>query len=187
MRQKSNFVILAILTALFAISAVPMSAQGRGLGNLAARLAGSQEVPVVMTTGRGGFQAQLSPDGSSLSYELSYSDVEGEVKQAHIHLGQQGVNGGIMAFLCTNLGNGPAGTPACPAAPGTVTGTVTSTEVVGPSDQGVMAGEFDELIRALRAGNAYVNVHSDLFPSGEIRGQVGPGLGRGRGRGRGPR
>ena len=96
-----------------------MSAQGRGPGNVAARLGGSQEVPVVMTTGRGAFKGQLSPDGTSLSYDLSYSDVEGLVTQAHIHLGQQGVNGGIMAFPCTNLVNGPApaGTPACPDSP----------------------------------------------------------------------
>ncbi len=190
MRPQSNLVIGALLTAVSLISAIPMSAQGRGPVNLGARLGGSQEVPVVMTTGRGAFKGQLSPDGMSLSYELSYSDLEGEVTQAHIHLGQPGVNGGVMAFLCTDLGNGPAGTPDCPDSPaGTVSGTVMALQIVGPANQGVMTEEFDEFVRALQQRSAYVNVHSDLFPTGEIRGQVSPGLGRGqgRGRGRGPR
>jgi len=45
--------------------------------------------------------------------------------------------------------------------------------VIGPSSQGVAAGEFDELIRAIRAGATYVNVHSTLYPPGEIRAQIG--------------
>ena len=54
-----------------------------------------------------------------IEYRLSYSDLEGDVLQAHIHLGQEHVNGGISAFLCSNLleppaGPPPPGTPPCP-------------------------------------------------------------------------
>lgn len=94
------------------------------------------------------------------------------VQQAHIHLGRRGVNGGIMVFLCSNLGNGPAGTPACPTPAGTVTGTLTAASVVGPAAQGIVAGEFAEVINAIRNGAAYVNIHTQAFPSGEIRDQV---------------
>jgi hypothetical protein len=82
------------------------------------------------------------------------------------------VNGGISIFLCTNLGNGPAGTQACPTAPATISGTVMAADVIGPAGQGIAPGELDEVIRAIRNGSVYVNVHSDLFPGGEIRGQL---------------
>ena len=81
-------------------------------------LVGTQEVPAISTDGRGSFRARISNDGSAIYYELAYADLEGTVTQAHIHIGQKSVNGGIAAFLCSNLGNGPAGTQACPAATG---------------------------------------------------------------------
>jgi CHRD domain len=80
-----------------------------------------------------------------------------------------------MVFLCTNLGNGTPGTPLCPAGGGTVEGTFTAEDVIGPAGQGVDAGEFEEAIRAMRAGAAYVNVHTEKYPGGEIRGQINEG------------
>ena len=83
------------------------------------------------------------------------------------------MNGGISVFLCSNLGNGPAGTQACPPS-GTVTGTIRPVDVIGPRRRkGSRAGEFAELVKALRAGVAYANVHSSVWPGGEIRGQLG--------------
>jgi hypothetical protein len=137
-----------------------------------ARLSGFEEVPVVSTGASGEFQARLRVEGEEISYELSYAGLEGTVQQAHIHLGQRDVNGGISVFLCTNLGNGPAGTQACPASPATITGTIRPADVVGPAAQGIAPGEFGELARAILAGVTYANVHSSKFPNGEIRGQL---------------
>src|SRR5690606_18918505 len=81
-------------------------------------------------------------------------------------------NGGISAFLCTNLGNGPAGTQPCPDTTATLSGTITPEQIIGPTEQGIAAGEFEELVRAIRSGAAYVHVHTMTFPAGEIRGQV---------------
>jgi hypothetical protein len=53
-----------------------------------------------------------------------------------------------------------------------VTGTIVPTDVIGPVGQGIAAGEFDELVAAMRAGRAYANVHSTKFPGGEVRGQI---------------
>ena len=103
-----------------------------------------------------------------------------QTTQAHIHFSRPGVNGGIIAWLC---GAGSAQNTVCPAS-GTVTGTVAAGDVIGPAGQGIDAGEFDELLRAMRAGSTYVNVHSSMFGDGEIRGQVAVSRHTNRGRGR---
>jgi hypothetical protein len=143
-----------------------------GFKNIKASLIGYDEVPAVSTTGHGEFRARISKDETQISYELSYADLVGNVLQSHIHLGQPGVNGGIIIFLCSNLGNGPAGTPLCPTPSGTVAGELTASGVIGPAGQGIAPGEFAELIRAMRAGATYVNVHSTTWPGGEIRQQI---------------
>jgi len=45
-------------------------------------------------------------------------------------------------------------------------------DVVGPANQGIAAGQVGSVIDAIRAGAAYGNVHSTMFPSGETRGQL---------------
>jgi CHRD domain len=138
-----------------------------------AKLEGYQEVPAVSSSGSGKFKAQLMPDGS-LHYELSYQDLVGTPFMSHIHLGQQHTNGGIMLWLCGNTPDTtlPAGTPSCPVPGGTVTGTLTSAQVVGPAAQLITTGELAEVLRAMRQGAAYVNVHTTSARGGEIRGQV---------------
>ena len=132
-----------------------------------ADLAGSEEPPPISTPGRGLFVATLNDAETSLGFFLTYFGLEGQAMMAHIHFAPRGVNGGIVAFLC-----GGGGKPDCPAPGVPATGTVTAADVTGPANQGIAAGEFAELLRALRAGDTYVNVHTSLFPSGEVRGQV---------------
>ena len=146
--------------------------QGDSQPVLKATLKGLAEVPAVISDGHGRFQATLNQAGDELTYSLSYTDLEGAAQQAHIHVGQRFAAGGIAVFLCTNLGNGPAGTQACPNAPGAITGTIKAADVIGPATQGVGAGDFTDLLRAIRVGDAYVNVHTDVAPGGEIRGQL---------------
>ncbi len=81
-------------------------------------------------------------------------------------------------FLCTNLGNGPAGIQPCPQS-GTITGVITAADVspnipatAAARTQGVNTGELAELIAAIRAGATYVNIHSTLWPGGEVRSQI---------------
>jgi hypothetical protein len=137
-------------------------------------LTGYEETPLALSTsGTAEFRAKTSPGTQEISYELSYSNLEGTVTQAHIHFGARGQSGGIMIFLCTNLGNGPAGTQACPAAPATITGTIDPADIIGPTAQGIAAGEFAEALEAMGSGAAYVNVHSTLYPVGEVRAQIG--------------
>lgn len=166
MRTLHIWTLVSLVALLAAVAAEAAPRQVR------AELKGLEEVPAISTAGHGTFRGSISNDGEEMAFELSYDALEGNVAQAHIHLGQRGVNGGVAIFLCSNLGNGPPGTPACPSPPATVAGTVSAADVVGPAAQGVAAGEWAEIRRAIRAGATYVNVHSDLFPGGEIRGQL---------------
>jgi hypothetical protein len=154
--------MLATLGILLAILGVPGWAAG---DEAQATLSGSQEVPAISTVASGRFEGDIN--ATSMAYTLSYSGIEGgSVLDAHIHVGQPDVNGGIVVYLC-----GGAGKPPCPPAPGTVTGVILPTDVRGA--QGIPAGAFAEFVAAMRAGVTYVNVHSTPgFRDGEIRGSI---------------
>jgi CHRD domain len=138
------------------------------------RLSGLQEVPAISTPGSGRFRAFIEQSDDEISYRVTFSNLEAPITQSHIHFGNAGTNGGIVLFLCTNLGNGPAGTQLCPtnATEGTIEGTLDAADVTAVPAQGIAAGEFDEVLRAIRAGATYVNVHTTMFPGGEIRAQI---------------
>lgn len=181
---------LRITVSAFVLLAVAAVAVAQGVRALRGLLTGFEEVPAVSTTADGDFRAQINEREDEITYELSYRETEGTVTQAHIHLGQRSVNGGITVFLCSNLGNGPAGTQACPPAPATITGTIRPADVspnipatAAARAQGLEPGEFDQLVEAIRAGVTYVNVHTTKFPGGEIRSQIGPGQGNNKGKG----
>ena len=131
-------------------------------------------MPALSTPGVGEFKIDLNRAGDALNYSLTFSGLETAAAQAHIHFENATNNGPIVVFLCSNLGNGPAGTQACPAAGGTITGTIMAADVgAGAAAQGLGAGEFEEFVQALRSGATYVNVHSAGRPGGEIRAQIG--------------
>jgi CHRD domain len=176
-RKWAIVVAVSATTAAIAAGTSAMASEGNArveANNLHEQLTGYNENPLALsTTGDGQFQAHIDEQAQEISYELSYTGLEGAVTQAHIHFGSQSQVGGISVFLCSNLGNGPAGTQACPAAPATVTGTIRPADVIGPAGQGIAAGQFAELVAAIRSGATYVNVHSTLYPVGEIRAQLG--------------
>lgn len=170
---------LGLLIAVVAVLSASTIVFAQGFKKISEILSGYQEVPSVSTTGNGEFTARISNDESRIDWELSYSELEGAVQQSHIHIGNKGVNGGITVFLCTNLGNGPTGTQPCPAPPATITGTIFAADVspnipatAAARTQGLNTGEIDELIKAIRAGSTYVNIHSTTWPGGEIRSQI---------------
>ena len=104
---------------------------------------------------------------------MSYADTESPVTQAHIHFAAPAINGPIIVFFCSNLGNGPAGTQPCPAAPATISGTFSAVDVgAGGAAAGLEAGNLEELIAAIRAGATYANVHTTGRGGGEVRGQI---------------
>ena len=133
----------------------------------------------VSTPASGKFVAKIDEEDEIIHYELSYENLKGAVTQGHIHFGQRHTVGGIVVWLCQTEGTRAPPpvdsfdvTPLCPEPEGTVTGTITPAKVLAQTAQGFSAGDFDELVRAIRAGATYANVHSELFTPGEIRGQI---------------
>jgi CHRD domain-containing protein len=174
MRRKGMFAALAAGAAALAVAAYALAGgSGPGFNHLSATLGGYQETPSISSTGTANFTADVAKDGQSVDWKVSYAALEGNIAQSHIHFGQRGVAGGISVFLCTNLGNGPAGTQLCPGLhDGTISGTFRPVDVIGPAAQGITAGEWDELMNAIDAGKAYANIHSNIWPAGEIRAQL---------------
>jgi hypothetical protein len=144
---------------------------------VSAGLESTQEVPAVASPARGRFVALIDDHERAVAFELTYSGLQADVRQAHIHFAQRNVNGGIMVWLCGTATNpGPTGTQVCPQA-GRISGVITPGHVQAVLPQGIAEGDFDDFIRALRSGLAYANVHTAQSPGGEIRGQIRPGAG----------
>ena len=170
MRRKLTAVAAVVGVTGFAAAAVA----GDGRDDFETDLNGFEEVPSVSTSAGGQMDAEINRAGTEIRYVLRYRNLEGTPTQAHIHFGDEDVAGGISVWLCSRLASPPTppGVQECPLTqPATVTGTIRAADVVGPVPQGIDAGQFDELVRAMRAGLTYANVHSDRFPPGEIRGQ----------------
>ncbi|TCN41045.1 CHRD domain-containing protein [Kribbella orskensis] len=179
MASRARLVAVAIgigmaVTATGSVATAGSDSSGTTPNMLREQLTGYEEDPApISTNGTGRFQAKIDDRLQQITYQLSYTSLEGTVQQAHIHFGGKAQSGGISVFLCTNLGNGPVGTQLCPAAPATVTGTIKAADVIGPANQSLTAGQYDDFVKAIRNGTTYVNVHSSSFPGGEIRAQLG--------------
>jgi hypothetical protein len=178
--MRRRYLVLAAVVLGGVLLVASIAVAGGGKKNLKSDdLSGYQENPDVSTVATGEFRVELDDAARTLTYELEYSGLEGNVLQAHIHFGKRAVNGGVTVFLCGTATNpGPAGTPPCPTPGGTVSRTVPASQILAPSTgspavpQGIEAGNYEELAAALRAGHAYANVHSSKWPGGEIRAQI---------------
>ncbi|MEM3096223.1 MAG: CHRD domain-containing protein [Nitrososphaerota archaeon] len=165
MRRVYLWVAAALVVIAFLYGATAIASVGER--TFKARLDGFQETPSHYTSGWGFLNLWISQDGTSITYELWYVNVEADVTAAHIHLGAKGTAGGVIAFLC-----GGGGKPACPARAGTVSGTITASDIIGPADQGIQQGQMDKVVQSVRAGAVYANIHTSKYPAGEIRGQL---------------
>ena len=171
--MRRNFLASAFLGAAVLVLSVSANAQRfsgtfSGFNELGAQ---NNETGAILSEGKGTIKLKLDKSNNSITYELTYSGLSSNVLQSHIHFARVHSPGGIMVFFCTNLGNGPAGTPLCPAS-GTVTGTWTAASVVAVPGQNVPAGDFDALVEALESNSAYANIHTVTFKAGEIRGNL---------------
>jgi hypothetical protein len=167
--RKITFACAAVAAALVLTSGSLFAQDAK----YAARLKSYSEVPSISSTATGSFRATLSQDGTSVDYSLNHTGLSATILQAHIHFGQTHTNGAIMVFLCQTAQNpDPTGlAPEC-VQEGSVSGTITSANIIQAGAQGIGNGEFEEFLAALDAGSGYANIHTTSFTGGEIRGQV---------------
>lgn len=182
MRKLAVLISLLGLTGLTIVAAAALADRGNG-GNggnrFSAGLTGFEEVPSESTPGRGSLRVRVM-NGDTIHYVLQYEGfeaAEGATTGSHIHFGQRGVSGGVSAFLC-----GGGDKPPCTPIEGTIEGDIDAADVIGPAGQGIAAGEMAELIRAMRKGYTYANVHTTANGGGLIRGQIRHGNGHGKSR-----
>jgi CHRD domain-containing protein len=184
--MRRDRIIKAMLSAVLVV----FSASYAYAEEFFARLNGFQELGAlnnqtgaILSDGAGTLRLSLDRNAGMATFTLTFSDVGtteplvGTVTQAHIHFGKRHDSGGVMVFFCSNLGNGPAGTPACPLHSGTVSGTFTKESVVAIPAQNVKQLDFNALVEALGSNTAYANIHTTALGAGEIRGQIRKGLG----------
>jgi hypothetical protein len=137
-----------------------------------AHLDGYNEVPSDNSPATG--DLTLTVGNGQLTWKLTYKDfaTNNQPVVAHVHVGQPGVSGSVSFFFC----GGPK--PACPSSqngPVTITGTTLPADILGPTSQEFAAGDLNSIIKAIKAGITYANMHTPTLPAGEIRGQLGQG------------
>jgi hypothetical protein len=134
-----------------------------------AHLTGSQERPTpVVTDGSGEAIFMLSKDGLSLSYKVIINNLE-NVTQSHIHCGGQEAAGPVVTFLFDFVAEGVTVNGIL------AEGTITNADIIARPDTEICMGgvaNFAQLVEKMRAGEAYINVHTVAYPAGEIRGQI---------------
>jgi hypothetical protein len=164
---KRSLLFVPLLVLAVILIGLPAVALGRDDGaDFNARLIGVNETPSINTDGTATLKLKIN--SASIDFELTYQNLSLAPKVAHIHFGQVHVAGAVMVFFC-----GGGGQPACPSTTsGTITGTITAANVQAIPAQGIVAGDLAAVLRAIRAGAGYANMHTSNFPAGEIRGQI---------------
>jgi hypothetical protein len=143
------------------------------------KLSGDEENPVRVTGAHGSANVRLAKDGKSIDFQLVVNDIR-NVTQAHIHMAPKGTNGGIVVWFFPSV----KATAALPGGGGEHHGMLAQGTFTAADLRGALAGHpLSDLIAAIAAGKAYVNVHTDDgvapantgagdFPGGEVRGQL---------------
>lgn len=151
--MRRVFVLMFALGVLLAAGVTPVLAGGNSR-NAVAKLSGGAEVPQVVTDGHG----VGTVNAQRGTFKLNVVDLT-DVVAAHIHCAPAGANG-------------PVGVTLFSGGPATKNGRIASGTIL--PDPGNACGWADvaDVLGAIGAGNAYINVHTLSVPSGEIRGQL---------------
>lgn len=148
--------LLFVMLAAFVTASTGFAAET----SFKAKLSPKNEVPSHKTKASGKAEFKLSKDGKNLTYKLQVKHIV-DASAAHIHMGKAGTNGPPLVGLFSGEKKGKFS--------GTLSeGTITDQDLMGD----LKGKSLDDLVQIIKAGEAYVNVHTDAFPDGEIRGQI---------------
>ena len=167
-RQVLSAVGASIVASVGVSGQAAASSHGDAPRSYSAELTGDAEVPPVETDASGHATFEVSEDGTAVDYEVHVNSIC-NVTQAHIHLGEEEENGPVIVWLYPEDAQEPEliegrfdGTLA--------EGTFTEDDLVGPLE----GASFEEAAETLEDEGAYVNVHTEQHPPGEVRGQIRP-------------
>ncbi len=156
--RKIGLVILFLVVGLVSMGVTNGLAAEK---SFKAVLSGSQEIPAAKSMAKGDATFTLSKDGKELMYKVNVSDIE-NVDAAHIHFGKKGQNGPPLALI--DIKGKKAGKFS-----GTLAeGKITSSDLLGS----LKGKSVQDLLKDIESGDAYINVHTDKYPDGELRGQI---------------
>lgn len=149
------------IVALAGLASVSCNNALEGKEVFIANLSSADEVPARPTGANG--TAQIIVEGNQISYAIEVDDITA-ITFSHIHTAAPGVNGPVRLFLYPPRAGDPAPQVTVTDKHILVQATVDSSQVNGVT--------YEELLNAMRTGNAYVNVHTAQFPGGEMRGAI---------------
>ncbi len=167
MKLNIKKITISILFALTAWS-INATAVGINIANFKAKMSGDHNVPTLNSPASGVLKAEVDPYGEYIYFKLSYKGFTTQIRQANIHFASKFLNGGANLFLC----GGPK--PACPELSGSVEGKLYANDILGPAAQGIQPGDIKSVIKAMKKGLTYANIHTEEYRAGEIRGQIIP-------------
>lgn len=176
MSAKGFLALIAILATTLTVLTLAGVAATTSLSNSAfaqegrekfvANLSVSQVIPPIDSKATGSAEFEPTTNASSISYTVNVTDINA-VKAAHIHIGEIGQNGPIVVTLFKSE------TPT-----GQLSGLLSKGNITSDKLEGPMAGkQLSDLIDVMKSEGAYVNVHTQQNPDGEIRGQIEPAPG----------
>jgi hypothetical protein len=169
MIQNNKLFIILLFMSVLSVGSVSIllnTVKAQEEQSFSATLSGKEEVPPTESnsTGIAKFQVTTNNDNESqVSYWVNITGIK-EVNAAHIHNGTTGENGDIVA----TLSNGKSAEGDDRPRQIGFAGNITSNELQGPLED----EEISDLVSLMSDGNAYVNVHTDIYPDGAIRGQI---------------
>jgi hypothetical protein len=150
-----SFIVLMVLCSIVSYA----------YGSYVAHLSGEQEVPVAETEADGQAVFHLNENEDALEYKIIVANLE-NITMAHIHNAPAGQNGGVVAWLY------PSAPPAM-LIPGVSNGTLAEGSISESDLVGDLEGQtLSALLDMIKSGKAYVNIHTEQYPGGEIRGQI---------------
>ncbi len=171
MSQKNILSIIAVFAAVLSVGAVSIivnsaKVSAQGGETFSASLSGKDEVSPTKSNATGTAKFQVNDNSSQVSYWVNITGIK-KITGAHIHNGTTGQNGDVVVTLSK------AKSAKGKDSPPTIgfTGNITKDDLQGP----LKGKELSDLVSLMSNGSAYVNAHTDKYPKGAIRGQIGSG------------
>jgi len=151
-----------VLTAAVAMFVMGLAASANAeIIRFRATLTGSAEIPVVLTGAFATATVTLDTDTKTVSWNIDVWNLPSGINAAHFHVGPPGVAGPTVVNIPF---------PATASNDFNLSGSATTATAGLRPDQGIRS--WDDFLQSLTGGTIYLNIHTQVFGGGEIRGQV---------------